>query len=131
MLRDISSDKPDELIRVSLIRAIFAEKLAKRFMLTGRETEAFLLGLFSLIDTIMEKPLFDIIEPLPLKEDLKSALLGDPNRFHTILQFLQYYEMGNWDMIVETARDKNLDHTLLTDHYLESIDEATRFFVEM
>lgn len=131
MLRDISTDKPDELIRVSLVRAIFAEKLAKKFKLSGRETEAFLLGLFSLIDTIMEKPLFDIIEPLPLKEDLKGALMGDHNHFHTILQFLQYYEMGNWDMIVETATQKNLDYTLLSDHYLESIDEATKLFVEM
>jgi len=131
MLRDISSDKPDELIRVSLVRAIFAEKLAKRFKLSGRETEAFLLGLFSLIDTIMEKPLFDIIEPLPLKEDLKGALMGDKNHFHTILQLLQYYEMGNWDKIVEAANQKNLDHTLLSDHYLESIDEATKLFVEM
>jgi EAL and modified HD-GYP domain-containing signal transduction protein len=131
MLRDISSDKPDELIRVSLVRAIFAEKLAKKFMLSGRETEAFLLGLFSLIDTILEKPLFDIVEPLPLKEDLKGALMGDHNRFHTILQFLQYYEMGNWDMILNTATLKDLDHKLLTDHYLESIDEANKLFIEM
>ncbi len=131
MLRDISSEKPDELVRVSLVRAIFAEKLAKLFKLQGRETEAFLLGLFSLIDTIMEKPLFDIIEPLPLKMDLKGALMGEPNSFHTILRVLQYYEQGNWDMAIETARIKKLDPSALNILYLDAIEEASTLFVEM
>jgi len=111
MLRDISSDKPDELV--------------------SRETEAFLLGLFSLIDTIMEKPLFDIIEPLPLKKDLKGALMGERNSFHTILHVLQYYEMGNWDKIIEIARAKEVDHSVLNVLHLEAIDEANKLFVAM
>lgn len=131
MLRDISSDKPDELVRVSLVRAIFAEKLAKHFKLEARKTEAFLLGLFSLIDTIMEKPLFDIIEPLPLKEDLKGALMGFSNHFHTILCVLQYYETGNWDKIIEITQRNELDPLALNELYLEAIDEATKLFIEM
>lgn len=65
LLKDISEDKPDELLKVSLSRALFAEKLSVLFGMDNRSTEAFLLGLFSLIDTVLEKPVYDIIEPLP------------------------------------------------------------------
>ena len=131
MLRDISSDKPDELIRVSLIRALFAEKLAAKLRLRGRETEAFLLGMFSLIDTIMEKPLFDIIEPLPLKDDLKSALLGEQNKFHSILTLLNFYEVANWDMVIAFAETNNLEYSDINRLYIESVEESTKLFIEI
>lgn len=131
MLRDISSDKPNELVRVSLVRGLFAEKLAHLMHLKSRETEAFLLGLFSLIDTIMEKPLFEIIEPLPLKEDLKGALLGEKNVFHDILKLLKYYEAGNWDVVIAMSEALNLDFRAINPLFVAAVDEATFLFDQM
>ena len=131
MLRDIGTDKPDELIKVSLIRAIFAEQLAEVFGIEFRKTEAFLLGLFSLIDTVMEKPLYDIIEPLPLKEDIKGAIMGQKNTFHEILRLLKYYESGNWDMVIAIEEQNSIDPNLVNAMYLNSVNEATKMFTEM
>ncbi len=131
MLRDISAEKPDELIRVSLIRAIFAENLAEVFAIAIRKTEAFLLGLFSLIDTILEKPLFDIIEPLPLNEDVKGAMLGENNVFHEILKLIKYYESGNWDLVIGILERNKIDFRLVNAMYMNSVKEATKMFAEM
>lgn len=131
MLRDISAEKPDELIKVSLIRAIFAENLAEVFEIKIRKTEAFLLGLFSLIDTILEKPLFDIIEPLPLNEDVKGAMLGENNVFHEILKLIKYYESGNWDLVIGILERNNIDFRLVNAMYMNSVKEATNMFAEM
>lgn len=131
MLRDVSSDKPDEIIKVSLIRAIFAEHIAAHFGLKNRETEAFLLGLFSLIDTIMEKPLFEVLEQLPLKDDVKSGLLGMKNSFHDLLRLLKYYEKGNWDMIIEVAESRQVDYKILNQMYLDAVVDANKLICEM
>ncbi|GAB6107704.1 EAL domain-containing protein [Fusibacter bizertensis] len=131
MLRDISVDKPDELVKVSLVRAIFAERLAEVFGIKERETEAFLLGLFSLIDTVMEKPLFDIIEPLPLNEDLKGAILGENNIFHEILKLLKYYESGDWNRVIGVIEHNKIEPSLVNAMYLSSVNEATKMFAEM
>ena len=131
MLRDLSSGKPDELVRVSLIRAMFAEKLAGLLGLKSRETEAFLLGLFSLVDTIMEKPLFEIIEPLPLREDLKGALLGVQNAFHDILMILKHYEQGNWDVVIDLAKKLGIHYAAIGDLYIASVEESVRYIREM
>ncbi len=129
MLRDMSADKPDELMRVCLVRAIFAEKLSHLFQLKHRETEAFLLGLFSLIDTIMEKPIYDVIEPLPLKDDLKSALLGKKNEFHQILLIIKHYEIGNFDRIMDFAEFSNLDVEDINAIYMRAVEESSRLYL--
>lgn len=131
MLRDISRDKPDEIVRISLIRATFAEKISPYLHEKNRQTEAFLLGLFSLIDTIMEKSLYEILEELPLKDDLKDALLGGDNHFHDILKLLKYYEIGNWDMVMSLTEELGIDYHLINEIYLNSIVEATKKLNEM
>lgn len=131
MIRDLCSNKPDELVKVSLIRAIFAEKISSLLGLGKRDTEAFLLGLFSLIDTIMEKPLYDIIEPLPLRSDLKSALMGVHNSFHDILVILKYYEQGNWDLVIEITQKMGIHYSLVSDFYVSAVEESTRYIGEM
>lgn len=131
MLRDLSSGKPDELVRVSLVRAIFAEKLAHLLGLKSRETEAFLLGLFSLIDTIMEKPLFEIIEPLPLRNDLKGALMGYQNAFHDILLVLKHYEQGNWDVVIDITKKFDVHYSSVSNLYIDSVEESVRYIREL
>ncbi|MBF4695009.1 EAL and HDOD domain-containing protein [Fusibacter ferrireducens] len=121
MLRDVSSEKPDEIIKVSLIRAIFSERVSPYFGLKERDMESFLLGLFSLIDTIMEKPLFEVLEQLPLKEDVKGALLGLKNPFHDLLRLLKYYEKGNWDMIIDITAQYDVDYGMINQLYLDAV----------
>ncbi len=130
MLRDISSEKPEEIIKVSLIRAIFSEQVACHFGLEHREMEAFLLGLFSLIDTIMEKPLFEVLEQLPLKEDVKSALMGVKNPFHDLLKLLKFYEKGNWDMIIDIAESRQVDYSVINQLYLDAVIMASKMMNE-
>lgn len=130
MLRDISSEKPDEIIKVSLVRALFSEQVSPYFGLEKREMESFLLGLFSLIDTIMEKPLFEVLEQLPLKEDVKSALMGVKNQFHDLLRLLKYYEKGNWDMIIDLTTHYSVDYSMINQLYLDSVIMASKMMNE-
>ncbi|MBM7561366.1 EAL and HDOD domain-containing protein [Fusibacter tunisiensis] len=131
MLREIGEAKPNEVIRISLVRAVFAEKLAKCLIIEDRKTEAFLMGLFSVIDTLMEKPLYDILEDLPLSEDIKGALLGGDNTFHLILKMLKYYEVANWDMVIQICDLLGLDYDYVNELYMKSISEATHRMEQM
>lgn len=126
MLREMSSEKPNEIVRVSLARAIFCEKISKYFGVEERHTEAFLIGLLSLVDTIMEAPLFEILEQLPLKEDLKEALLGSPNPFHEILKLVSHYEKGKWDLVIALCDENGIAYEVVNEIYLEAIKESIK-----
>lgn len=130
MLRDMNTNKPSEVMRLSLTRAMFCERIAPWFKLESRQTELFILGLMSLIDTIMEMPLFDILDELPLKDDLKEALLGVDNTFHDVLRLVNHYEKGNWDMVMTICAAREIPYEKINEQYAFSLKESMRHLNE-
>ncbi|MEC9314831.1 MAG: histidine kinase, partial [Pseudomonadota bacterium] len=59
----------------------------------------FLVGLFSTIDAMLDRPMATIIDPLPLSEATKQALNSKRGDLGSLLQHVIYYEQGQWDEI--------------------------------
>jgi len=68
-LPTIAADKPGELMRKSLVRARFCELLAQASG-QGLEDQAFLLGLFSLLDALLDRPLDEVLKEVGLAPEL-------------------------------------------------------------
>ena len=75
-LSSMGEDKPMELAASSLIRAQFCESLAPKMGMRDREHDLFLMGLFSMIDAIIDRPMAEILDELSISEDIKVALSG-------------------------------------------------------
>jgi c-di-GMP phosphodiesterase len=67
-------DKPTELTLTALTRARFCE-LAGVELGLGGGAELFTLGLFSVIDALMDTPMQDVVDSLPLADDMREALV--------------------------------------------------------
>ncbi len=125
MLRESSKDKPDEIMRVSLIRGKFAEILAENLNLKDRKSEIFLMGLFSTLDAILDKPLEEVIKYLPLEKDIISAYNKESNSIFTkILKLIQLYERGSWSEGDQMANECNLDLFAVNKGYLDATNWA-------
>jgi EAL and modified HD-GYP domain-containing signal transduction protein len=93
---------PSEIVTVSLLRARCCELLGEQ-MKSG-EQELFLLGLCSLLDAILDRPLADAVADLPLSAPIRAALLGEKNVCRDVLDTVIAYEAGNWDEATEKAK---------------------------
>ena len=71
--------KPAILLLSALVRARFAELLAPRVYPTESRIY-FLLGLLSLIDAMLEMPMENVLEKIPLDQETKAVLLGTAQR---------------------------------------------------
>jgi len=91
----LGADRP-EAVNQAIVRARFCEMLAPRFGLDARGDDLFLVGMFSLLDTLLGRPLGELIEPLPLPPDVRRALLGDVNDLSAVREFVLRYERGEW-----------------------------------
>ncbi|QOR67876.1 HDOD domain-containing protein [Cytobacillus suaedae] len=84
-----NKDKNDltahEIIHLSLTRAKFGELIGKALGEQGTSSTYFLLGMFSLIDSILKVPLEKILRELPLTNEIKAALSGEQNQLRDIL----------------------------------------------
>jgi len=122
MVRDAGEDQPNELIRMSLIRARLAESLLKSTVHKKRASEGFLLGLFSMIDVILDRKMVEVIDDLPLEPDIIAALYNEESTFLGILKMIQLYEHGEWELVRQHLAEYDLDFLAISTYYLEAID---------
>jgi c-di-GMP-related signal transduction protein len=117
----MSADKPTELIRLSLTRARFSELLAishGQFKDTGM---AFLTGMMSLMDAILDESMQSVMKKLPLSNEIKAALLNDEGLLASYLNLVKFYEQGNWPAANELTEKLALGEKV-PDAYHEAIN---------
>lgn len=93
------ADKPSEITRLSLLRAKFAENLAPAFGLRDKGEELFLMGLFSVLDVILEKPMEEALSMVMVAGEVRDALLQGKGRLAPVLDFMVEYEKANWQEV--------------------------------
>ena len=85
-----------EVMPVSIIRARCCEILGDRAAGPGRESGLFLLGMCSLLDAMLGRPMPAALVDLPLAGEIRDALLGKPNSARAILDAVIAYERGDF-----------------------------------
>lgn len=112
-LRTMGQEKPPELLTASLLRAHFSELIAHHLKLGPMAADAFLTGLLSLMDAVLDQPMAEIITELPLQKEIKAALMGNSNVYRDILNLCIAYERAEWDGIFHWAEKLRLDESEL------------------
>ncbi len=119
-MAQLVSGKPDELIRASLIRARLCENLGKG--VTGKDgSELFTLGLFSFIDAILDDEMGNILEKLPLSENIKKALTGEGGELADYLTLASCYEIGDWAKVASLAAKIGLNEEKAPEFYMDAV----------
>ena len=85
-----------ELIRAALTRARFCESLAPH--VASGDEDLFFLGLMSLLDVILEVPLTEVLERVPISHEIKAALLGEPSPLAPAFELALVQETGYWKL---------------------------------
>ncbi len=102
----ISGDRPGELISSALTRARTCEALAD---CRGDDSSAaFMVGIMSLMDAILDCPMEVVIAQLPLSTECKEALLGADNSLGKLLRLAICCERGAWEEISSIAAESGL-----------------------
>ena len=102
----IADDKPGELVTQSLVRGRFCELLGQASG-QGVEDQAFLVGLFSMLDVLLDRPLDDALEELGLAPSLDSVLRGqapDESVLNRIYKLVRRYELADWNGVEAPGR---------------------------
>jgi len=102
----LGENKTRELVILALVRARFCELLGDAAGMSDRKASLFLMGMFSLLDALLDANIGDALQGLPLDQDVTGALLGrsgaDP-RFRSIFQLVRDYEGADWTSVSRHA----------------------------
>ena len=119
-------DKPIELMQMCVIRARFCELIASK-VAKQVQGEAFLTGLFSLLDAILDQPMALLVDKLPFPDEIKAALTGEKNNLYYILETVKAYETGSWWALEKAVLLINLDSAFLPKLYKQAVRWADSY----
>ncbi len=115
----LSEQKPDELIRTSCIRARFLESVSREKNLDS--SDFFMLGLFSLLDAILDASMETLMQQLPLSPAITEALAYKKGEFFPYLQLIEFYGAGEWNKLDAAMEQLNFDELKIMDFYLDAV----------
>ncbi|MBE5912276.1 EAL and HDOD domain-containing protein [Pseudobutyrivibrio sp.] len=130
LFNSLAAGKPNEITRLSLVRARFAENLAKVFDYAMRKDELFLMGLFSLLNLILDMPMEEALEQVGVSNEIKKALINDEGVFSPQLDFLLSYEAGDWQEVSRLMVLHDIEMHEVYDSYVEALKWYSTMFKE-
>ena len=121
----MGGDKPHELIRTALTRAYFCEGVSRHVHMASKSSDLFLMGLLSVTDAMLDRPLHEILAYLPVANEVRLALCGGgTSEFSSVYTLLLCYERADWGALSNAAKQLNCAEGQIAPAYLSAADRA-------
>jgi EAL and modified HD-GYP domain-containing signal transduction protein len=117
----LGTDKPNEITKLSMIRAKFAEALAVKFGLYADAGSLFLMGVFSVLDAMLEMPMEDALKLVLVSDDIRDALVSRTGKFSDVYNFIVNYESANWAAVSRILILYDLTTETIYETYVETL----------
>ena len=119
----MGQEKCSDLVLGSLVRARFCELIAPK--VNHGSCDLFLIGMFSLMDAILEVPMGVVIEGLAFDDETRTELLGmktgKPTALSPIYDLMVSRETGEWDVVARHAKKLNLSLAFVNRAFNEAV----------
>ncbi|MCI8581756.1 MAG: HDOD domain-containing protein [Dorea sp.] len=115
----------EELLKTSFMRANFASRLVKRlrkFVITN--SDAYLLGMFSTLEYMIDAPMEEILLDIPIVEEVKAALVSKEGPAGRLYELILSYERAEWTEIKVIAEELGLHTNEMAQIYMECVEEV-------
>ncbi len=131
IMADFASDsKNRELIKLSATRACFLKELANECSPPFEQDSMFLLGLFSLLDIILNQDMAEVLSHLSLDSAIEDTLLGKNTEARNWLDLVIAHEQGEWEKVDHLAEKLGISRFLVTKASNRALTQASQFLGE-
>ncbi len=119
----------EETLKISFMRANFASaivKKLKKFEITP--AEAYLLGMFSTLEYMIDATLEEILEELPISDKIKNALISQEGDAGKLYEMILSYEKADWAEIKKYAGELGIQTNVMAQIYMECVEEVNEIW---
>ncbi len=118
---NINPDKPSELLKQSMSRAKFCELISGEVNSPVDSSIAFLTGLLSMIDAILDEDIEVILTKLPLAQEIKDTLIERKGVMAALIKLVELTEYADWDKIELVIKKLGLKKDSVVKCYNEAL----------
>ena len=122
----------EEFLKKSFMRANFCSELmnhAKDMPIS--KSEAYLMGMFSTLNYLIDAPLEEILSEVPVSDEVKNALLSHEGRCGKLYELVLSYEAANWEKINALVEELGIPSNLITSVYFICMDNVNTLWEQL
>lgn len=131
MVQNLSTTETSELVITSMVRSQLLEHIAINSNLKPHTQELTLIGILSILDVMLEKPMEELLATLPLTAEVKNTLLGEKSIYSDAFALCLDYEKGDFTQVKDCSAHINYDLNQLPTHYVDAVKWADHTFAFM
>ncbi|WP_415713588.1 EAL and HDOD domain-containing protein [Maridesulfovibrio sp.] len=126
LLSDMSSGPAgNELAFLSIKRAKFLELVSLDLKFCPLSSESmFMLGLFSLLDVFLGRPMLELMSELPVEKELVKALTDETSSVAVYLDIVKCLEQADWKALCDLIIDLQLTPLSVARNHLAAMQWA-------
>jgi EAL and modified HD-GYP domain-containing signal transduction protein len=109
-------------VLAALVRARFCELLSPK--VHREDSDLFLMGMLSLMDTILEIPMRQVLDKVPIDQESKAVLLGAASPLQPFYQLMLAQESGDWQAASTLTKQLHLSEADIADAYWQALQWA-------
>jgi len=121
----MADGKPDELMTIPLVRGRFCELLAPLAGMAAHSNDLFLLGLLSVIDAMLDQPLDAVLAELPVRQEIKEALLAQTGLYRDMLDMAIAHERADWETVAALAVRLGIKESRIPEIFVSAVNWAS------
>lgn len=121
----LSSGKPPELVRTALTRAYFCEDFSTPAGLAENGSSLFLMGILSVADALLDKPIQDVLNTIPIDPQVKTALSGGEGSYRDVYELLLAMERAEWPRLSAFAGRIGCPEDTVPASYQSAVQKAS------
>ncbi len=123
-LSELGNDKPPELLKTCLVRGRFCEVLGEKVLPRDQSEECFTVGMFSLLDAVLDRPMDSVVQELALSPVARNSLLFRDSPLRPVIDLLTAVEQADWQRLAELTAALGVDDATVSEIYTESVSWA-------
>lgn len=124
-----NKSESEELLKASFMRANFASALVKRLKdFPINSADAYLLGMFSMLEYMIDAPIAEILYEIPILEEIKDALIRKEGKAGRLYELVLSYEKADWGAIKEISEELGLKTNEMAQIYMECVEEVNNIW---
>lgn len=115
----LNAGQPPEILHMALVRARFCAEAARLCNL--QSNEQYLLGMLSLLPAMLRVPMETLVPQLPLRNEIRQALLGAVGPERCLLAWIEFHECNKVSECLTIEDTYGFDHLRLMHIYFDAV----------
>ncbi|MBS4098492.1 MAG: EAL domain-containing protein [Sulfuricella sp.] len=121
LITSVSATRAPALIQMAIARGRFAELVGQPFLASRERDNLFIVGMFSMLDVVLETPLDSLVENLNLPQNIGDALRYRTGIYAPFLNLVEASENMDWKQVESLSQALHLPAENINQAHFEAL----------